>query len=167
MINRGTMAFVVCTLFALVPPLMGQKEPDQEPRIRVWAPRRLSLISVDLWLYSSKDPLFVPYCGTDESGRPYLCTLGAHLEKMTPQGWRKAQIRGGDLTGISLLSAHGELILPRDRASFTFIFDYDLFGIPPGTRLRVVVDAWPSKESLESGAPPTEVTSPEFVCPRE
>lgn len=165
MVRRGAIAFVVLVLFAHAAPLAGQRGPDQEPRIRVWAPRRLSLVSVDLWLYSSKDPLFVPYCGTDESGGPYLCTLGAHLEKMTPQGWRKAQIRGGNLTGISLLSAHEELIPPRDRASFTFRFDDDLFGIPPRTRLRNVVDGWPSKESMESGAPPTEVTIPEFMCP--
>jgi hypothetical protein len=133
----------------------------------VGIPRRPYLVSVDSWLYSAKDPLFVPYCGTDESGREYLCTLAAHLEKKTPQGWRKAQLRDASLGGKSLVFASGDVIPARSKDSFTFIFSTDTFGIPPGTRLRVVVDAWPSQEKMRSGAPPTQVTSPEFVCPPE
>ncbi len=170
MITRGTMVFVVCMLFALVASLSGQKEPHRPPQISVLGTR--TLFVAELWLRSSNDPLFVPYCGTGESGRKFLCTRGTHLEKKTPEGWRKAEVRGAaSLGGSSLLSVPGQLIPPRDRGSFrgcfTFIFDPDIFGIPPGARLRIVVDIWQSEESLESGAAPAQVTSPEFVYPGE
>ena len=56
------------------------------------------------------------------------------------------------------------LIPPKSKRRFHFSFDADVLGIPPGARLRVVVDAWPSKKSLREGAVPMQVTSPEFVC---
>jgi hypothetical protein len=165
MAKRGVVAFVVVVLFALTAPLSGQKEPGQEPRIRVWIPGRYNLVSVDLWVYSAEDPLFVPYCGTDEEGGKHLCALATHLEKKTPQGWRKAQVRNATMTGKPLVFASGDLIPPRSKDSYTFTFSTDAFGIPPGTRLRVVVDTWSSLDGMRSGAPPTRVISPEFVCP--
>ncbi len=165
MVKRGAIAFVVLVLFALAVPLLGQKEPDKEPRIRVFIPWRPYLVSVDLWVYSAEDALFVPVCGTDEEGKMHLRALATHLEKKTPQGWRKAQVLNATMTGKSLVFASGELIPPRDKDSFAFTFSTDAFGIPPGTRLRVVVDAWPSRDGMISGTPPIQVTSPEFVCP--
>jgi hypothetical protein len=166
MTERGRTTFVFCLLFALASPLPGQKEPDEVPQISVLGTRTLFIAEVRL--YASKVPFFVPYCGTDESGVRFLCTRGTHLEEKTPQGWRKAEVRGAaSLGGSSLLSVPGQLIPPRDRGSFrgnfTFIFAPEVFGIAPRTRLRVVVDTWPSKESLASGAPATQVTSSEFV----
>ena len=148
----------------------GKRSPTDRPKSLCWELEHFSLQR--LWLRSSNDPLFVPYCGTGESGRKFLCTRGTHLEKKTPEGWRKAEVRGAaSLGGSSLLSVPGQLIPPRDRGSFrgcfTFIFDPDIFGIPPGARLRIVVDIWQSEESLESGAAPAQVTSPEFVYPGE
>ena len=165
MVKRGTTGLVVCMLLALGPPLWGQSEPDQKPRIRVWIPGRFYPVSVDLWLYSGKDPMFVPYCGTDESGREHLCTLATHLEKKTPQGWRTASLRDATLTGKSLVFAAGEQIPPNSKGEFTFVFDTDAFGIPPGTRLRVVVDTWPNQNSMRARDQPLQVISPEFVCP--
>ncbi len=165
MAKRGTIAFVVLVLFALAPPFSGQKEPGQEPRIRVWVPWRPYLVEVELWLYTAGDPLFVPYCGKEESGGEVLCGLGAHLQLWTSKGWRKAEVRNATLTGRDPRKAEGRLIPPRSKGSFTLVFSTDAFGIPPGTRLRVVVDAWANEDSMRSGAPPTQVTSPEFLCP--
>lgn len=166
MIRPGITTFIVCMIFALAPPLSGQKERNHAPGITVLASR--TLFVAELSLNSGEDPLFVPYCGMGESGRRYLCTRGTHLEKKTPAGWQEAEVRGAaSLGGSSLLSVPGQLITPRERGYFTFIFDPDLFGIPLGTRLRVVVDTWLSKERLASGAAATQLTSPEFVYSRE
>ena len=165
MVKRGTRGLLVGMLFALVPPIVGHNTADQKPRIRVFIPWRPYLVSVDIWLYTADDSLFVPYCGEDESGRRDLCGLAAHLEKMTPQGWRRAELRNGTLTGKDPHMAPGDVIPPGSKGSFTFIFSTDAFGIPPGTHLRVVVDSWPDEKSMRAHAPPIKVTSPEFVCP--
>jgi hypothetical protein len=165
MSRQLSLSLAAVALLAMSAPLAGEKQPDQKPRIRVWIPSRLYLVSVDLWVYSGEGPLFVPYCGKEESGREDLCTLGAHLEKKTPEGWRRAELRNGTLSGKDLLHAAVDSIPPRDKRPFTFMFSTDAFGIPPGARLRVVVDAWPNEKSLRVGPPPIQVTSPEFVCP--
>jgi hypothetical protein len=165
LVKHVVITFAISALLALAAPLLGQKQSSQTPHIRMWAPWRPSLVSVDLWLYSADDPLFVPYCGMDEENEMHLCSLATHLEKKTSHGWREAELRNATKTGKGLQFASGVLIRARSRDSFTFTFSTDAYGIPSGTRLRVVVDAWPNQDRMRSGTPPTQVTSPEFVCP--
>jgi hypothetical protein len=165
MVKRGTIVFIMLALFAQVVPLFGQKEPAQKMGIRLQTLQRLYLVSVGLSLSTSADPLFIPYCEKTESGETVLCTLAAHLEVQTPRGWRKAEVRDATVATRDPRKAEGSLIPPRSKRYAIFYFNTDVYGIPPGTRLRVVVDAWPNEESMRGGAPPTQVTSPEFVCP--
>ncbi len=166
MVKRGTVAFVVLVLFAQAPALLGQKEPSQKPRIWVYVPPGRYLIEVDVWLHTSEEPLFVPYCGEQESGREDLCAAAAWLERQSRDGWRKAEVRNATMgPGRDPRKAEGVLIPSRSKRVFSFSFNTDVFGIPPGTRLRVVVDAWPDEKSLREGVPPVQVTSPEFVWP--
>lgn len=165
MVKRGTIAFVVLVLFAFAALLSGQKEPGKNMGIRLWALQRVNVVTAGFLLATSENPMFVPYCGKTESGEELLCTLAARLEVQTPRGWDKAEVMNANLLTKNPRKAEGRLIPPRSKSSFFFHFNPDVYRIPPGTRLRVVVDAWPNENSMRSGAPPIQVTSPEFVCP--
>jgi hypothetical protein len=168
MFKRGTGTLGALVALALVTPLLGEKEPSRKAQIRVVVPGGRYLVRVDVWVLTSEDPLFVPYCGKQESGREVLCTRAAWLEQQTQQGWRKAEVKGSTVSpGRDPREAEGVLIPPRSKRPFSFTFDTDVLGISPGTRLRVVVQTWSNENSVRAGDAPTRMTSPEFVCPPE
>ena len=165
--NRPTTGFATALLLAWAVPTLAQAQSTEKPRIAI-LPRDRYTIIVDVWVHAGAQPLFVPYCGIEESGMEHLCALAARLEVHSPKGWRKAEIREGNtLSARDPRKAEVKLVPARSKNWFTFVFNTDVLGIPPGARLRIVVDTWPSEKSLRDGSPPIKVTSPEFLCPPE
>jgi len=165
MSRRLLLSLAAVALLAFAAPMRSQKQPTQNPRISVDVPPRRDLVRIGVRLFASENPLCVPVCEREEGGRGILCGLATHLEQHTARGWRRARVRDASLTGRNPRLASAETIPVAGNEMFSFAFSTDIFAIPPGARLRVVVDAWPSEKSLREGAPPIQVTSPEFVCP--
>jgi hypothetical protein len=57
-------------------------------------------------------------------------------------------------------------ISPGKSAFFQYGIDLDFFGIQKGERLRIVIDAWDSTESMmKNDNPDIKFVSQSFVCP--
>ncbi len=168
MVKGWGTGFILLMLSAYAVALSGQADSGKGLRIRLRTlPQRLHVVAIIFQLTTSEDPMFVPYCEKQEGGEEVLCSLATHLEFQTTHGWQKAVFTEANLLSKDLRKADGRVVPPRSKKSFFFLFSTEIYRIKPGTRLRVIMDAWPDEASMRAGAPPTQVTSPEFVCPPE
>ena len=85
----------------------------------------------------------------------------------TLEGWRPVKLR----STYSVLGAPPEIrvlrkTVPRHgKSAFVLVFSRRFFEVEVGQRLRVLIDAWPDEQAMESGAEPIQLVSPLFECP--
>lgn len=158
-----TLAISFLILFAAT--LYGQTELHHSPPTSIVTAQ--ILYRVEVGVNATDQALYVPYCRGSEGPTKYLCTRGTHLQQKLPQGWEPVGLREGNtLGGYGPLQTVPSQVIPVKRAAlFFFEFAPEIFELVPGRPLRVIIDVWPSKESLASGKPPIELSSPEFIYP--
>jgi hypothetical protein len=159
------LAAVAC--FGIGSPSPAQIESRPVAKIEISSVFAVPQIYVSLRLTTAEQQVFVPYCGESENGQKVLCTLGAHLEVQSRQGWSPVKLRTnyGVLGASRPGRAGGRLIAPKSGETFSFEFSRRFFEIEPGQQLRVVVDVWPDEQSLKTDGKSSQLTSPPFNCP--
>jgi len=167
------LGLAALALLGVGPPLRGQGEQKESPRLdldNVW---EVPQVYVSLRLRASDRQLFVPYCGKLEVGSrttTTLCTAGTHLEVQHGAEWLPAKLRRtfGILGGERRLDlADVSLVAPRTQVEVEYLFSRRYFEVEPGQKLRVIVDVWPDEQSMRSGGKSTQIASPPFECPHD
>ncbi len=162
-LKLGLAAIVLCGVRV---PAQAQSKSTPAAQVDVESVEAVPQVYVRLRLHTAGQPMFVPYCGGPEGGK-VLCVAATHLEVKTKEGWQPAKPRTtfGVLGARSLEYAQGVVIAPGSEAFFIFEFSRRYFKVDPGQQLRVVVDAWPDKQSMKAGGRRAELRSPPFRCP--
>jgi len=72
----------------------------------------------------------------------------------------------GEVFGAELDAWKPAIISPGGSATFEYSFSPDFFHLRKGERLRLIIYAWESPESLASNEKPaSKFVSPTFICP--
>jgi hypothetical protein len=171
MTNRFQDSFRIFFLMALMLLLCGlrvgsaQASSRQEARIEDLSAN--VYVSVEFEVRAAEKQLVIPVCRQSEGSGQSLCV--AHLQRFIGGRWVNAAPRR-DMAGV--LGVYGKelwkplVISPGDHSSFKFGYSKDFFGIPRGERLRILLTAWDSADSMaRNDDPGATITSPVFKCP--
>ena len=162
------LAITICFAYTTVWAQQNPKDENRSDELNVRFVKKISEVAVFLKLRTSNDPLFFIYSKESWDGTKYLASLsGSNLEIMTAQGWREVKQRTtyGVLGGIVYDALLSTTIKPNSEVKFVFQFSRRYFEVDPGQQLRVVIDAWKSRESMLNGDEPIKLYSQPFICP--
>ena len=106
--------------------------------------------------------LAVPYCQEFEDGER-LCYHSSRLEIRSQEGWLPVKTRYKEIV-LGDRPPSIRVVAPREGRTFLY-FIPKVCAVEHGDLLRLVIDAWPSEQSMKRGSQPNRITSPAFVFP--
>jgi len=127
-------------------------------------------VTVEIEIHASDKQLVIPYCVEDGTKANLLyCNQGLEysFEYLDGGKWiRTKPGYPGEVFGVDTGVWKPAIIPPGGSTTFKYRFNPDLFHLRKGEKLRLIIDAWESPESLaENGKPTSRFVSPVFVCP--
>jgi hypothetical protein len=129
-----------------------------------------SIATVQIEVRAADKELVIPYCkqtGTDEN--LLYCNQGLehNIEHFDGKKWIKAMPGYlGEVFGVDTDAWKPGIIPPSGSTTFKYRFDPNFFHLRKGEKLRLVIYAWESPESLVNNEKPvSKFVSPTFVCP--
>jgi hypothetical protein len=163
--NKFTQIFASCSfLFVFSGLIIGQEVSQQKAGIVDITPH--AIVSVEFEIRAVDKPLVIPNCSNGEDSKPSPCVV--HVERFDGKTWYSAKSRySGAVLGFLAKDYWKPLVIsPKKSAFFQQGIDLDFFGIRKGERLRIVVEAWDSPESMaKNEIPDSKFVSPTFICP--
>lgn len=129
-------------------PLYGQENVKGEPGLKIGSARAFESVFIDVTIQTADTALFVPVCGKvmDEE---ILCYGTAFVETQTHRTWHPVKSTPNRMLGYyNPASAEQRLIPPRSEARFSFEFAKDLLALERGQLARLVIKAWPDRETM-------------------
>jgi hypothetical protein len=133
----------------MIPSLLyGQDNVKGEPGLKIGSAKAFESVFIDVTIQTADTALFVPVCGK-VMDKEILCYGTAFVETQTNHTWHPVKSRPNRMAGYySPASAEHRLIPPRSEARFSFEFAKDLFAIERGQWARLVIKAWPDRETM-------------------
>jgi hypothetical protein len=163
--NKQTLCMTLIALFGIQSPLMCYDDPKEVAMIEIDKVDAVSTIIVSVIVHTSDQQLFIPYCGEAEGGHKILCRLGTELQVQRSDGWHAADLR----TEYGVLAANemnkGIMIKSNSITKFFYQFERRYYKVGPGQMLRIIVNGWHEKKSMDSGGQVIPLTSLPFKCP--
>jgi hypothetical protein len=129
-----------------------------------------SIATLQIEVRAADKELVIPYCkkaGTDEN--LLYCNQGLehNIEHFDGTKWIKA-VPGypGEVFGADIDAWKPGIIPPGGNTTFEYRFSPYFFHLRKGEKLRLIIYAWESPESLANNEKPvSKFVSPTFVCP--
>jgi len=159
MMNLGTdVKTMYRFMFSILTPAMillsqicaAQQADRDAPTAKVdWA-TTLELIRVAITIRTADTQLFIPVCGKHMADE-VLCygSATAMVEVETRKGWTLMKSIPNMVDGyLSPADVVNRLIPPRTQARFTLEFSKRSYSIEQGQRARLVIMAWPDRETM-------------------
>jgi len=163
--NKLCRIFVFCSLqFVFSGFIIGQEVSQRKAGIVDVTPH--AIVSVEFEVRAADKQLVIPNCSNGEGSKPSPCI--ARVERFNGKSWYFASSRypGAVLGFLAKEYWKSFAISPGKSAFFQYGIDLDFFGIQKGERLRIVIDAWDSTESMmKNDNPDIKFVSQSFVCP--
>ncbi len=147
---RGLLFTILALAIMLSSVVCAQQTDRNEETANISSARTVELVSVDVTVRTSDRQLFVPVCGKQMADE-FLCfgSATAMVEVETRQGWTPIKSRPDIMVGYySPTGSVDRLIPPRTQARFTLEFSKRSYAIDQGQRARLVIMAWPDRETM-------------------
>jgi hypothetical protein len=129
-----------------------------------------SIAIVQIEVRAADKALVIPYCkkaGTVEN--LLYCNQGLehNIEHSDGKKWiRTMPGYPGEIFGVDIDAWKPAIIPPGGSSTFEYRFNPDFFHLRKGEKLRLIIYAWGSPESLANNEKPvSKFVSPIFVCP--
>ena len=129
-----------------------------------------SVATVQIQVRAGDKELVIPYCkkaGTEEN--LLYCNQGLehNIEHFDGKRWiRTMPGYPGEVFGVDMDAWKPAIIPPGGSTSFEYRFSPDFFHLRKGEKLRLIIYAWESPESLANNEKTvSRFVSPTFVCP--
>ncbi len=129
-----------------------------------------SVATVQIEVRAADKELVIPFCkkaGTEEN--LLYCNQGLehNLEYFDGKKWvRTMPGYPGEVFGVEMDAWKPAVIPPARSTTFEYRFSPDFFHLRKGEKLRLIIYAWVSPESLANNEKPiSKFVSPTFVCP--
>jgi hypothetical protein len=162
---KQTLGLTLMALLGIWRPLVCQDGPKEMGKIEITKVDAVPIIIISVIVHTSDQQLFIPYCGEAEGGHKILCRQGTELQVNKSDVWQAADLRTTyGVIGASKMSK-GIMITPNSKEKLFFQFERRYYKVEPGQTLRLVVNGWHDKESMDSGGQIIPLTSLPFKCP--
>ena len=129
-----------------------------------------SVATVQIQVRAVDKKLVIPYCkkaGTEENLLYCNQGLDHNIEYSDGKRWiRTMPGYSGEVFGVETDAWKPAVIPPGESTTFEFRFSPDFFHLRKGEKLRLIIYAWESPESLANNEKPvSRFVSPIFICP--
>jgi len=129
-----------------------------------------SVATVQIQVRAADKELVIPYCkkaGTEENLLYCNQGLDHNIEYSDGKRWiRTMPGYSGEVFGVETDAWKPAVIPPGESTTFEFRFSPDFFHLRKGEKLRLIIYAWESPESLANNEKPvSRFVSPIFICP--
>ena len=129
-----------------------------------------SVAIVQIEVRAADKELVIPYCKKAGTGENLLyCNQGVehNIEHFDGTKWIKAMPGYlGEVFGVETDAWKPGIIPPGGSMTFEYWLNPDFFHLRKGEKLRLIIYAWESPESLANNEKPvSKFVSPTFVCP--
>jgi len=129
-----------------------------------------SIATIQIEVHAADKELVIPYCkkaGTEEN--ILYCNQGLEhdVEHFDGKRWiRTMPGYPGEVFGVETDAWKPGIIPPGGSTTFEYRFNPDFFHLRKGEKLRLIIYAWESPESLANNEKPvSKFVSPTFICP--
>jgi hypothetical protein len=129
-----------------------------------------SIATVQIEVHAADKELVIPYCKKTGAEENLLyCNQGLehNFEHFDGTKWiRTMPGYPGEVFGVDIDAWKPAIIPPGGSTTFEYRFNPDFFHLRKGEKIRLIIYAWESPESLANNEKPvSKFVSPVFVCP--